>query len=249
MRPALALLLPLLLAIPPPARAQQPDARVAFLTRQLRSGSDPRVRAQAALVLGRSGDGSAMAPLCEGLADGSEVVRSAAARALEQLGELEAIDCLGRARSDSSGEVKAAVAHALAELTQVRDRKPVFYISLKPVKLPAGVGPEVAELAEQRLRRHLQELGTRWAPRDESRTAAKGVLKKEGLRGFLLMPELQDAGAGGMRLRVLCMSYPEQSLLGEVDVKAAGGKPADLIRALAPRAVSEAAEIFEDSRN
>lgn len=246
MRLPLALLL--LLAAPLAARAE-PDPRIAYLTRQLKTGSDPRVRAQAALVLGRSGETDAMAPLCDGLRDPSEVVRSAAARALEQLGELDAITCLGAASGDRSGEVRKAVAHALGELRSVRDRKPLFYISLQPVKLPGHLGPELARTADERLKRHLLSLGTRWAPRGESRTAARHVLEKERLRGFLLVPELQDAGGGGVRLKMLCMSYPDQNLLGEVDVKAAGGKPAELVKVLAPRAVSEAAEIFEESRN
>jgi HEAT repeats len=244
----LPLALFLLLVFPLAARAE-PDARVAYLARQLKGGKDPRVRAQAALVLGQSGEPAALAPLCEGLQDGSEVVRSAAARALEQLGELEALSCLGMARADPSAEVKRAVARALAELRSVRDRKPSFYIALAPVRVPASFEPDLGRLTEQRLRRHLQALGTRWAPEGESKASAHTVLKQQGLRGILLQPQLVDGGGGAMRLRLLCMSYPEQSLLGEVEVKAAGGKPADLVKALAPRAVAEAAEIFVESRN
>lgn len=238
----------LLLAIPLSGRAE-PDARIAYLTRQLKTGRDARVRAQAALVLGKSGRADALHPLCTGLEDESEVVRSAAARGLEQLGELDAIRCLAPARTDPSAEVKVAVAHALAELQAVRDRRPHFYVLLHPVKVSASVEPELGELTEQRLKHHLQMLGTRWAPAGESRSAARAVLKRERLRGFVLQSELLGAGGSSMRLRLLCMSYPEKNLLGEVEVKAAGGRPQDLVRALAPRAVSEAAEIFEDSRN
>jgi hypothetical protein len=75
------------------------------------------------------------------------------------------------------------------------------------------------------------------------------VLQAQRLQGFVLVPELQAVGDKGMRMKLLCLSYPEQNLLGEIEVRASGGKPADLVKALAPRAVSEVAALFEESRN
>ena len=231
-----------------PAAGAQPDARITYLSRQLKAGQDARVRAQAALVLGQSGESEARPPLCAALADSSEVVRGAAARALEQLGEVEALGCLAQARRDANGEVREAVGRAITTLEQARDRKPWLYIALQPVKVPSPLEAALGPLAEGRLKRHLLQLGTRWAPANESRTAARGVLKAQGLQGFVLVPELQAMGDKGMRMKLLCLSYPEQSLLGEIEVKASGGKPADLVKALAPRAVAEVAHLFEESR-
>ena len=81
MRPLVALLL-----LATPALAQV-DARVAFLTKQLEKGKDPRARSQAALVLGATEEPEAVHPLCTGLEDPSEVVRAAAAKGLATLKE------------------------------------------------------------------------------------------------------------------------------------------------------------------
>src|SRR5215218_4816529 len=78
--PLLALLVLALLA--PSAALAQVDGRIAYLSRQLERGKDPRVRAQSALVLGATEDPDALAPLCKALADPSELVRAAAARSL-----------------------------------------------------------------------------------------------------------------------------------------------------------------------
>ena len=239
----------LVLAWPAPAWASSTDPRIAYLSRQLRTGKDVRVRAQAALVLGQSEEPDALAPLCDGLLDGSEVVRGAAARALEELAELGGVPCLERARADRDASVQAAVKRALGKLVELRDRRPWLYIALRPVKLPPSMEQPLADLTEARLRRQLQQLGARWAPVDEPSASAKRVLAGQKLKGFTLVPELLEHGEKGLRMRVLCLSYPDERLLGQVEVKATGGRPADLVKALIPRAVAEVAGIFEESRN
>ena len=239
----------LVLAWSAPAWASSADPRIAYLSRQLRTGKDVRVRAQAALVLGQSEEVSALAPLCDGLLDSSEVVRGAAARALEELSELGGLPCLERARNDRDPSAQAAVRRALGKLVELRDRRPWLYIALRPVKLAPTMEQPLAELTETRLRRQLNQLGARLAPADEPRTSAKRVLANQKMSGFSLVPELLEHGEKGLRMRVLCLSYPDERLLGQVEVKATGGRPADLVKALVPRAVSEVAGIFEESRN
>jgi len=248
MRPS-ALLLLVLVSLP--GWAADVDPRIAYLSRQLRSGQDVRVRAQAALVLGKSEAPEALAPLCDGLTDESGVVRGASARALEELGDLGAIRCLRDAMKDGRMEpsVRQAMERSAVALETIRDQPARLYIAMRPVKAQAGVDPAMAAVAEARLKRQLQRLGTRWAPAEEPKAAAKRVLAKERLQGFVVMPELLPHGDGGLRIKVVCLSYPDERLLGQVESKAKGGRPADLVKALVPHAAKQMAAIFEESRH
>ncbi len=232
-----------------PAWASNVDPRVAYLSRQLRTAQDARVRAQAALVLGKSEEVAALPALCEGLEDASGVVRGAAARGLEELAELEGIPCLQRALKDRDDSVRTAAAKAYKTLTDMRDRQPWLYVDFRPMKVADSFDAELGPMAEARLKRRLQELGARWAPAKESKAAAKKVLANQKLMGVVLMPELVAHGDKGLRMKVLCLSYPDERLLGQVEVKASGGRPVDLVKALVPHAISQMADIFEESRN
>jgi hypothetical protein len=83
------------------------------------------------------------------------------------------------------------------------------------------------------------------APVKESKAAAKGTLKKLGVPGYRITPEIQATESGGLRVHIVCLTYPELSLMGQVDVNAAGAQPGDLLKALVPKVVEEAAETFE----
>jgi hypothetical protein len=235
----------LLLALPLGAARAGGSGRIAFLTKQLQKSGDARVRAQAALMLGAAGDAQALPALCEGLADASEVVRSAAARGLEQLGAPGGRDCLQRAAKDPSAPVRSAVEKALASL-EAPARPPELYIQMLPIAdKTKTLDAELVRLADERLRAKLATMGTLFAPAKETKAAAKKVLKARKLKGYQLKVELQPAPSDGLKLHVVCFTYPEKTLLGEVDVKASGAKAADLIRALAPKVIDEAAETFE----
>ena len=244
MRCALALLVATAtLTVPPSAWA---DGRIAYLTRNLEKGSDPRLRAQSALLLAKSQNEAVLAPLCAALSDASEIVRTAVAKALLELGDLSAIDCLRHTASDPDGDVRAAVRKALAALEAIKNRKPELYISLAPlVDKGGGLSSELVRLAEDRLRTKLRLMGALMAPPQESKSAARIVEKAKGLKGFYLVVEFYGEPGGGLRINIVCFTYPDKALQGEVNVKASGGKPDDLIRALAPKALEDAAETFE----
>ena len=44
---------------------------------------------------------------------------------------------------------------------------------------------------------------------------------------------------------VVCLTYPEQEVLGEVTGRATGGRPEDALRALVPRLLQDLAATFE----
>lgn len=232
-----------------PAWASNVDPRVAYLSRQLRTAQDARLRAQAALVLGKSEEVAALPALCEALDDASGVVRGAAARGLEELAEMDGIACLEKALKDPDDSVRTAAKKAHKTLIGIRDRQPWLYVAMRPMKVADAFDAELGPMAEARLKRRLQDLGTRWVPAKESKAAAKKVLASQKLTGVVLMPELVAHGDKGLRMKVLCLSYPDERLLGQVEVKASGGRPADLVKALVPHAISQMADIFEESRN
>src|SRR5579859_8034928 len=60
------------------------DGRTDFLVQRLKA-DDFRVRTNAALALGATNDEAVVPPLCDALADASDVVRQAAAVALKRL--------------------------------------------------------------------------------------------------------------------------------------------------------------------
>ncbi len=239
MRFSLALLLATSVAV----STARGDGRLTYLVRQLEKASDPRLRAQSALLMAATQDPAAVQPLCKALEDPSDIVRSSSARALEQLGESSAQGCLKAHEHDASPDVQTAVKRAIAALTV---KKPELYISLLPVQVKsAKVGADMVKLAEDRLRAKLSSIGSLFAPADEPKNAARSVIKGKGLKGYALKVELEDTPTGGLRMRVLCWTYPDQALQGQVEVKASGGGTADLIRALAPKAIQDAAETFD----
>src|ERR1700690_2983209 len=94
-------LLVLLVAVAAPLPALA-DGRSQFLADRLKyppaagQPDDFRVRTNAALALGATNDDDAVAPLCGGLDDPSEVVRQAVAVALKKLARAASGDCLLR---------------------------------------------------------------------------------------------------------------------------------------------------------
>ena len=71
------------------------------------------------------------------------------------------------------------------------------------------------------------------------------ILRKHGIQGFRLQAEIHPTEGGGLRVSVVCISYPDQSLLGDVELQASGAKPEELLKVLAPRIIDEAADTFE----
>src|SRR5262249_39432814 len=95
--------------------------------------------------------------------------------------------------------------------------------------------------------RALTQYGAAFAPASESRRQALAAQKAGGLRGFALLPEIKPI-PGGLQLTLIGSSYPDRALLGEGNVRGTGAKPEELIRALVPRAISEAAQTFDWSQ-
>ncbi|HEX8440544.1 HEAT repeat domain-containing protein [Archangium sp.] len=245
MRSPSSLLALVLLTLPGFVMAQV-DSRIASLSKQLGQGQEPRLRSQAAQGLGSSDDPEALKPLCEGLKDPSEQVRAAAAQALGKLKEVAGLECLKARKSESDAAAQAAIKASMETLQALKARPPKVYVQLGGVKDKTGkLRPEVVKVTEARMRRKLAQMGAMLAPAKEAKAAAQGVLRKHGIAGYRVTAEIQPTEEGGLVVRMVCIGYPDQALLGDVEVQASGAKPEDLLKVLAPRIIEEAADTFE----
>lgn len=239
MRPAFALLLVVSLA----ASAAE-DARIPFLKKQLAGAKDARVRAQTVLLLGQTGSDAAVAPLCGALKDNEAVVRAAAAAALGELRSNDALACLKKVSGEGDSAVKAAIEKSLAQTPVAAG---ALYVQLEPVQDKIGdLPPNLLSLADQLMRDKLSDLGAHFAPANEDKKSAASLIRVKKLKGYQLRMQLLPGSSDkGLKVEMLIMSYPEQTLKGTWNVKAAGGKPESLIKAMVPRVLDDAASDLE----
>jgi hypothetical protein len=243
------------LVVPTHARA---DGRVQFLAERLKypptagQRDDFRVRTNAALALGATADEEAVAPLCGGLADPSELVRQAAAVALKRVARGSSLDCLQRHLGVETNEsVKLQIQRAIeaiaaaaasnngglsgstSEPSYVANAK--YYVSISPVvNNTTRAHAEIERTVRGAIISKLGELGAyQIAPAGESNDSAKMVMAKRKLKGFYLAISLDrlDYSEDSLRVRVkiAVFSYPGKDLRGEVPAGATlpGARPGD----------------------
>lgn len=168
------------------------DPRNDYLVRLLQSSSQFRVRAQAAISLGRVADDPAVvASLGAALNDEHPAVRAAAASSLERLGNPDALGPLRKRANDSHEEVRAAVASALSTLQRVQTNRGSATASSSTSSTPTSVEPPVTQgtptyyvgvgLPGSRVN------GLDDATLEEARTFLRGRLV--AMEGVLLAPE------------------------------------------------------------
>lgn len=255
----LVAMLVVLVAIASAAPTARADGRVDFLAQRLKfpppsgQADDFRVRTNAALALGASNDDGAVAPLCGGLGDPSEVVRQAVAVALKRLARPSAVDCLKRRQGvERDASVKLQIQRALEAIDssgggggggdggggggtppQVSGAK--YYVSISPItNSTTRSGSDVERIVHGAIAGKLGELGEyQLAPGGESPGDAKGVLAKRKMKGFYLSVTVDkfDYSDGNLRVRVkiAVSSYPGKDLRGEVPAAATlpGARPGD----------------------
>jgi len=237
------------------ASSAQAGGRVEFLAERLRfppapgQADDFRVRTSAALALGATNDDEAVAPLCGGLADPSEVVRQAVAVAMKRLGRPSEVDCLRRRASfETSASVKAEIQRALDAIDaagggasggggsvppNVASAK--YYVALSSItnNTSRSTG-DIERVVKDAITSKLAQLGEyQLAPPGESNGAAKAAIAKRRLKGYYLGIGVEkfDYSDGNLRVRVriAVFSYPGRDLRGEVPAGATlpGARPGD----------------------
>jgi len=231
------------------------DERTEYFIRLLQTSSTFKVRAQAALGLGRlEPRPNALDALHQAvLEDSHQAVRAAAASALGRLGDASSKAPLERAARDPDREVSAAAREALALIGRrdsardrqvaVRDRErpssgPArYYVS---VTMPSAAGVEISAQLREGLReffvRQLESLdGVVVAPKGESDRDAQAAIKRRKLTGYgvdtsITRLETSDAGVRA-EVSVVLWTHPGRAvkamLNGGASVPGARGSQAE----------------------
>lgn len=180
--------------------------------------------------MGSSNQVEAVQPLCDVLDDDSALVRQAVVAALRKLARPEAVQCLRvrkplESKPDILSEIdKAIQAYEVAEVKDVPKFVPTArnYVAIDVISDKTGrVAGDVPRIVKRSLREALESSGLcQVAPSGETTAAAKQVLTKRKLKGYLLMPTAEKPNyADGLlqiRVRVAVLTYPGKALLADI---------------------------------
>jgi hypothetical protein len=232
-------LLPALLLVTALGSALAPSAAlaatVAELAAQLRSSDDFRVRTQAALALGASGDEAAVKPLCDGLGDSNVSVKVASAAALGKLGKPSGLPCLKAALAkESTPSAKSQMEKSIASLESSGgggsaaaapappppgpDAK--YYVAIQVTNKTGRPAAEIDALVRTAMQEKLlAKKGFAVAPKSETPAQGGQIVKSKKLKGFFLIATVEAPSYGGGDLsqvvRVSMWTYPDKALQGE----------------------------------
>lgn len=249
-------------ALPPgvaPARAAAPAAKVEELCRAVLDDANYKVRVQAAIVLGKLGETSAVPTLVKALADPNKTVRGMAAQALGQIGDGAAADPLrDLLKRESDPFVRTQSEKALSLLSSGpggAGKRAKIYLNFGP--FTGGVksaGPDAAKLIHDTLSRELGKLGVvtlALSPNDQKNFARTGML------GFFIdgnITRLDDvAAAGGSEtscdVKVMVARWPSKSIIMWTNAGASlqsGSRPRDKDSARHDCLEASAGQLAED---
>ncbi len=207
-------------------RESQADPRTGFLVQQLKTSDDFRVRTQAALALGASGDDAAVKPLCDALADSNDLVKQSAAAALGKLGKAAGAPCLqaAHAKEKAAGPKKQMqkamdmLAGSAAPPPPGPDSK--YYVAIEVTNKSKRKLDEVESIVRSAMQvKLLGKTGYAVAPKDESSANAGKIVKSKKLAGYYLIASVEAPVYDGTNLsqtvRVSMWTYPSKALKGE----------------------------------
>jgi len=209
------------------AHASVADPRTTVLAEQLKS-DDYRVRTQAALALGASGDDAAVKPLCDALADSNVSVKTAAAAGLGKLVKPAGLKCLEAAiaketvpavkttmQKSIDGLKTTATTAAAAPPPPGKDAK--FYIAIDITNKTSRPAAEVEAIVRAAMQaKLLGKAGYSVAPKGETVAQGGTIVKGKKLKGFILMATVEaPVYAGGslaVKLSIAMATYPDKSI-------------------------------------
>jgi hypothetical protein len=203
------------------AHSAQPQVKVEELTKALIEDANYKVRVQAALVLGRLGDHSAVPALVKALQDGNKTVRAIAAQALGQLADHDAADPLrDLLKREGDPFVRTQTEKALALLSgEGASKKAKIYLNFGP--FTGGVkaaGGEAAKILHDALSRELGKLTAVTLALDPNEQKS---FPRSGMLGFYIdgnITRLDDVPAGASSetscdVKVMVARWPSKSII------------------------------------
>lgn len=208
--------------------AVRADPRTGYLVKQLETSDDFRVRTQAALALGASGDDAAVKPLCSALADGNASVKVAAAAALGKLAKPAGLPCLQTALAkEKAGSAKTQMQKSIDVLKGGGVPAPPppgadakYYVAIEITNKTGRPSAEIEAIVRGAMQsKLLSKKGYAVAPKGE--TAAQGgkLVKSKKLTGYYLIATVEAPKYEGGNLtqivRVSMWTYPGKALQGE----------------------------------
>lgn len=211
-------------------RESQAEQKTGFLVQQLKTGDDFRVRTQAALALGATGDDAAVKPLCDALSDENAMVKQSAAAALGKLGKGSALACLKTAIAKESGAgPKKQMQKAIDALAAFAPPPPPgpdskYYVAIDVTNKTKRTSDEVDSIVRSAMQsKLLGKTGYAVAPKGESSVDAGKIVKSKKLAGYYLIASVEPPLYEGSNLtqvvRVSMWTYPTKALKGEFSPK------------------------------
>lgn len=210
--------------------AHAQDQRIDYLVRLLQTSDQFRVRAQAAISLGRvEASAPVVAALTTALRDDHPAVRTAAASSLERLADPSALDALQPLKRDRDPAVRRAATTAVRALERIARTAPredptpstgtaLYYVGIgNPGAQGNAANAATLRRAKEILARLARELeGVEVAPDGETNAAAQRVIQRRNLTGYYLdssVVSLGEAG-GGTRavVSVILNTYPGRDM-------------------------------------
>jgi hypothetical protein len=203
--------------------------KVEDLAKQL-SSDDFRVRTQAALALGASGDSAAVKPLCGALKDSNQTVRLAVVAGLGKLGRDEGAKCIRAAKpEEKDAAVTQSMDKALDNIALGGDpplpgAAAKYYVAIQVVNRTNRSQLEVEGIVRRALSaKLLSNSANAVAPRNESNQQATNIVNARKLKGYVLSASVEPFSyAGGnltVVLKVSMSTYPDRSLKAEFSPK------------------------------
>ncbi len=197
-----------------------------MLAEQLKS-DDYRVRTQAALALGASGDETAIKPLCDALTDQNASVKTAAAAALGKLAKPASLKCLEAAiaketvpaikttMQKSIDGLKAASSTSAAPPPPSKDTK--FYVAIEITNKTSRPAAEIDAVVRAAMQAKLvSKAGYAVAPKGETVAQGGQIVKSKKLKGFVLMATVEApayaSGSLSVKFNVAMATYPDKSI-------------------------------------
>jgi hypothetical protein len=233
-----------------------PAAQVEELCRALVEDSNYKVRVQAALVLGKLRDTTAVGPLTKALTDANKTVRAIAAQALGQIADPSAAAPLrALLKRETDPFVKTQAEKALASFTAAASKKARIYLDFGPftggVKTAGAEGPKIIQEALRKELGKLPVVTLSLSAPDHKNFAKTGML------GFHIdgnITRLDDTFGGGSLetscdVKVMVARWPSKSIILWTNAGASlqsGSRPQDKETARRECLEASAGQLGED---